>query len=45
MRNVPDSPNVKAFDPSVLSIATEVTNTTAASGTRMTAIVLNWRFR
>ena len=45
VRNPPDSANVNATPPSACFTAVDVANTTIASGTRMTAIVLNCRFR
>ena len=45
VRNVPDAPKLSASVPSVFSTATDVRNTTTPSGTRMTAMVRNWRFR
>ena len=49
VRKVPDSANESAVSatPSTsgLSTSVDVTNTTTASGTRITAIVRNWRLR
>ncbi len=45
VRNVPLAANDNASVPSGFSIATELTNTIAASGIRMKPIVRNWRFR
>ncbi len=50
VRNRPDCANDSPEDAlgpatSGLTTSVEVTNTTMPSGTRMTAIVLNWRFR
>jgi hypothetical protein len=45
VRKSPDSKNERASEPSGLSTSVEVTNTTIASGIRMTPIVLNWRRR
>ena len=45
VRNAPDWAKLNASVPSVFSIAVDVRNTIAASGTRITAIVRNWRLR
>ena len=45
VRKLPDATNDSAVSPLGFSTATEVTKTTSASGTRMKAIVRNWRFR
>ncbi len=45
MRNAPDWTKLSASVPSVFSIAVDVRNTIAASGTRIIAIVRNWRLR
>ena len=49
VRNMPGLPNVRPEtrlgDSSGLNTSVDVTNTTIASGIRMTAIVLNWRRR
>ena len=45
VRHVPACPKLSASLPSGFLIAVEVRNTMIASGTRMTAIVLNWRRR
>jgi hypothetical protein len=45
VRKRPDSAKLSAVESSGLTTSTEVTNTTIASGIRMTRIVLNWRRR
>jgi hypothetical protein len=45
VRNAPDCTNDSAVSPPGLMISVLVRNTMAAKGTRMMAIVLNWRFR
>jgi hypothetical protein len=45
VRNSPDSKKLRADSPSGFRTSVEVRNTMMASGTRMTAIVLNCRFR
>ena len=45
VRNRPEEKNESASVPSGLSTAVEVKNTTAISGIRMSAMVLNWRRR
>ena len=45
VRNEPEAPKLSASVPSMFSTATDVRNTTTPSGTRMTAMVRNWRLR